>query len=258
MKKSLLIIALILSGASMQAQSWGDGETEKQNIVKFNVYGPIFRNFPFQYERLLPNKKSICLGLRFMPNGVFPGLSSFKNFINSGQSVQDTAFNNLLDGIKLSGFAITPEFRFYFGAESGKGFYLGPMLRYENFAVSFPTRYEISNNQTRVFDFTGRCNSLGFGAQLGAQWHLGSNITLDWSFVGGYVRWNTLSIAVTSNDFGLSQQDLDQIRTDVNADLTTSNPFSYKLTTLNNQKIEFTGNSLGLSMRTALSLGFRF
>jgi Protein of unknown function (DUF3575) len=258
MKRNILIIVLLFAMASMQAQGWGDGgEAEKQNIVKFNVYGPIFRNFPLQYERLLPNKKSFCIGLRFMPNGVFPGVNIFKNFINAGQSIQDTNVNNLLDGIKLSGFAITPEFRFYFGKESGQGFYAGPMLRFENFTMGFPTTYSISNNQTRTFDFTGRCNSFGVGAQLGAQWHLGSNITLDWSFAGGYLKWNAISLAVTSNDFGLTQLDLNELKADANADL-SNNPFSYELTTLNNQKIEFTGNSVGFGLRTALSIGYRF
>src|SRR3954465_13279130 len=84
----------------------------QQNIVKLNVAGLLLTNVSLQYERSLNEKSSVALGLSFLPERSLPGTISKKD--DSGHA-QD---------FKLGGFALTPEYRYYFKGNGPKGLYL--------------------------------------------------------------------------------------------------------------------------------------
>ncbi|MBX9890955.1 MAG: DUF3575 domain-containing protein [Chitinophagaceae bacterium] len=124
--KQLLIAGALLVSLVASAQ---DGE--KKNLVKVNMLSPLVRTGSFFYERKIGTNSSLQLG-------VFYTGSKF-------------------DELKLRGFGITPEFRYY-ASEKGamEGFYLAPFLRYQHYEIT-----ELMNK--------GTLNTFGGGLLIGKQ-----------------------------------------------------------------------------------------
>lgn len=161
-------------------------EDYDKNILKLNLTGLPFRNYGFQYERLLARKTSFNLGFRFMPNGAVPMLGTLEGVVDDPEFFQE------LEKMRLGNIAVTPEFRFYLSKKPGaRGFYIAPFARYTRFDVTLPElefTVEDSNNPalnvTKTADFKGNLTGMTGGLMLGAQWKLSKAIYLDWWIVG--------------------------------------------------------------------------
>ncbi|MFN6946255.1 MAG: DUF3575 domain-containing protein [Cytophagaceae bacterium] len=165
MKQILLFSAFIICLAgTLKAQD------DRPNVIKLNLPALGLQNFSFQYERGLTDKVSAVLGVSVMPGRSLPTI------------VIDEADEDILvDNFRMSGFAITPEFRFYPGSnrEAPRGFYLGGYVRYSNYAVTSLYPYE-----GETLDFRARWSGVGAGFSLGAQWYIGERVTIDWLILG--------------------------------------------------------------------------
>jgi len=96
---AVFLVPLIFSSKEIRAQS---------QVIKINFLSLIVKTLNVSYEKVLETDNSIQLGVFF-----------------TGASIGDT---------KLTGFGITPEYRFYLSeTESPEGVYVAPFLRYTNF-----------------------------------------------------------------------------------------------------------------------------
>jgi hypothetical protein len=129
---SLLFAA---SGTVLFAQ-----QVKPSSTVKVNLLSPVIRTFSGFYEHALGNSTSLQLGIAY-----------------TGAS---------LDGVKLRGWGITPEFRYY-ASHKGKlqGIYLAPYGRLNSLKGS-------------DLDASGTITTIG-GGLVGHQWIVGKGFVVD-------------------------------------------------------------------------------
>lgn len=129
-----IMLAIFATGAFAQ-------KPEPVNNIKVNLLSPLASTFSGFYERKIAPNASVQLGLSF-----------------TGAE---------LDDMKLNGWSITPEFRYYAGKkEAMQGFYVAPFMRFGNFEVSD--------------DFAkADLKSIGAGLLVGNQWIFRKGLSLD-------------------------------------------------------------------------------
>jgi hypothetical protein len=181
----------------------------KSNIAKLNVTSLLFKNVSLQYERILTKRMSVALGLRIMPKSSLP----FSNAIENSIGNDDEETLKLIQDMRIGGFAITPEFRYYVGKGYGKGFYLAPYVRYQKFTIESSYLFTDENNEMQAIDFKGDYNNFGIGLMIGSQFKLAKNITLDWWIIGPQYGSNNMNIA--GSGFQLSDEDVKTLRDDI-------------------------------------------
>lgn len=176
-----------------------------KNIAKINLTSLAFTTFSLQYERLLPHKMSVALGIKMRPSASVP----FKNAIINAIGDGDEDFANFVAGTRISNFVITPEFRYYLSKESGRGFYVAPFLRYEQYNLSAPFSFTDTNDVKTNVDFKGSLKNFGVGLLIGSQFRIGDRITLDWWILGPYYSFSSqLNLKANNLNFDTEEQQL--------------------------------------------------
>ncbi|MFZ7116495.1 MAG: DUF3575 domain-containing protein [Bacteroidota bacterium] len=237
MKKHLLII-FMFSAFAANAQT---------NIVKWNAFGMFLGNISLQYERTLNEHSSVALGLSYLPSRGFPTAA-----ISSDDKTQEADLKKL----SFSGFAITPEYRYYFTGKAPKGFYAAPYFRYSKY--SFDDVYITYTNSTTNVDERviagGDFKTTVIGVMVGAQWELGEHFALDWWIIGAGFGGQKGTFTATG-DF--NQGDI----TDINSELaSTDADFPGSLDyTVTSTKVEIEYKSGFPAVRGfGLCLGYKF
>ena len=164
MKKTAKLFALLLV-MTVLVPSKSFAQDGKKNVFKTNLLSPLLGSYNFFYERVLSPKTSIQLG------GGFTNID--------------------ISGTKLSGFRITPEFRFYPTGTSPKGFYLAPFANYQNLSLT------VTDALTN-FEGKATLTTIGGGLDIGYQWIFGDVVTLD-LYIGP--SFNSGEIEVETNGF---------------------------------------------------------
>ncbi|MGF2412900.1 hypothetical protein [Ferruginibacter sp.] len=187
MKRKIFFItaSITLFAANVFAQDEKAEEKQKpahaMNIFKVNLTAIVLKNYSFQYERIINRKFSFALGFRTMPNGKLPLQSTIEKIVGDDAEAKEQIAN-----FNLGNTAITPEFRFYVSKKGyGQGFYLAPFYRnatYKGSGLKFT--YQNSAMVESTVSMSGELKSNTFGLMLGAQWHLGKHISLDWWILG--------------------------------------------------------------------------
>ena len=169
---------------------------------------------------------------------------------------EDTEFQDLIESVQLSNFAITPEFRFYVSRKGyGRGFYIAPFYRYANFKVSqLRFTYENDLGDDLKIDLSGKLNSNTGGLLFGAQWPLGQRLGIDWWILGPHFGTGKGEfLGISSKPLTFYEQDgLKEALEDFEIPLTNK--------TVN---VNANGASMLLDgpwggVRAGLSMGFRF
>lgn len=249
MKRTSIILCLLIAAGALHAQSpEQEAGNMKKNILKVNLTAIFLKNYSVQYERVLSKSAGVALSFRTMPTTPVP----FKGVLVSlSDDDQDT--KDVLDKLRLSNFAITPEFRWYPGSRGyGRGFYIAPYYRYAKFK-SNDVVYDYNNN-TESIRLSGKFSSHSGGVMLGAQWFLGENISLDWWIIGAhYGSGDGVFDGLT--DHTLTPQEQADLRQSLED---TEVPFGKKQVTVtaNGASLRLNGGWPGF--RAGLSLGFRF
>jgi hypothetical protein len=160
------------------------GDKHKMNIVKVNLMALALKNYSFQYERVLTKKISVAVGIRSMPTGNLPFLNNYVDDIADG----DADLEANLRALKVGNFAITPEVRFYLNQKGyGRGFYIAPYYRYAKFnSDELPITYTGDGGTDKTIKLKGDITTHSGGLMIGAQWHLGKVVTLDWWILGAH------------------------------------------------------------------------
>jgi Protein of unknown function (DUF3575) len=225
---------------------------DQKNIVKVNVAALFLNNISFQYERVINKKMSAALGIRVMPKKGLPFKNSFVNI--AGASNPDAVAT--INGLRVSNFAITPEFRFYVGKNGyGKGFYIAPFYRYASFkSDDLPINYTNANNQTNTLTLKGDIKANSAGIMFGAQWFLGGALTLDWWIVGANYG-SSKGTFTGKSSIPLTTEEQNDLKTTID-DFTIPLVKKTSVVNANGATINISGPWAGI--RGGISIGFRF
>jgi hypothetical protein len=147
------------------------GYSQKSNYVKANLFSPLVRTGSFFYERVLNDDMSGQLGFFFT--------------------------KVVVGNTKLSGFGITPEFRYYLSESAApKGLFMAPYFRYQSFKLS------IDGGSAE-----GNLSVVGGGLLVGAQTLLKDVITIE-AFLGpAYSSGNVDVTSGSEDDFEIGTFD---------------------------------------------------
>ncbi len=148
-----------------------DAQPVKSNVVKTNLFSPIIRTGHLLYERVLNEDMSAQLGLFY------------------------TKYT--LADLELSGFGITPEFRYYLSEKSAPaGIYVALSPRYSSFSL----KEETTASEATWSAFGGALN-------VGAQALLKDVVTIE-AFIGPAYSTGSLNVTTgTEDDFDLGSLD---------------------------------------------------
>lgn len=169
MKKILLAALLTASATAANAQD---------NVIKVNILSPIVRTGSFFFEHKLSAASSFQVG------GLFTKFS-----LGSGD-----------DKTGFSGFAITPEYRFYLSSskEALEGFYVGPYVRYQNLTLKSTYSDYDSSGDPYTAKGEATLNTFGGGILIGHQWIFKQRFSLD-TFLGPSYNSGTVKVKMGSN-----------------------------------------------------------
>jgi len=160
----LILIACLLLSGGLSAQ--------KMNNIKTDLFSPFIRTYVLKYERALNEDMSMQLG--FFYTGYRPGDS---------ESV-------------LSGYGITPEFRYYLSASPApQGFYLAPNARYMKLTAS-----------DDLTDDEGSLTNISIALNIGGQWIFKDVVALD-IWLGPSYNFRTVSASDGEVNFGIAEID---------------------------------------------------
>ena len=163
-KVALLGLSLLLLSTGLKAQ--------KINNIKTDLFSPFLRTGVLKFERAINEDMSLQLG-----------------FFYTGYSPRESESS-------LSGWGITPEFRFYLSeTPAPSGTYLAPNFRYNVFNIEDP-----------VVNAEGTLTSFGFAINLGKQVLLKDIILID-AWVGPSYNFRTLDDPSGEIESGLTDVD---------------------------------------------------
>ena len=172
-----------------------------QNVVKLGLGSAIVQSdVNLKYERVFAEKHSISASFIYDT----PESLGLDNFTNDPDAIGKVG--------TLSGFAVVPEYRYYFGANGApKGFYAGAYARYRtrnlNASGNFGTDVEVE----------GKVNLRNFGGGIGcgAQWLINDKIAIDWYILG--IGYNSFGLKATIKP--TDPDDFEQLKQDVITEL---------------------------------------
>lgn len=250
------IVTSTLSGYTSMAQSNANRSNssnfEQKNLVKLNAGALLLKTFSVQYERALTQKTSLALGFRATPKSGLPFKSTLESFIDDPETWKN------VQNLETGSFAITPEFRYYFGQEEFTGFYLAPFARYSRYTAEMPFQYDITDPTTNVvvaqdvMPLTGSMNTFTGGLMIGAQWKLSKQFYFDWWILGPNFGASKGNVDGKKSLSEYEQQDLRNQLADLDIPLTD---YTYSVNE-NGAKLDFDGGWAGV--RAGLCIGYRF
>lgn len=171
---------------------------------------------------------------------------------------------------KISGFAIIPEFRFYFGkAKAGtiEGFYLAPYLKYHKYGTKTVTSFNYINPQNEVVPLSPELSldlaTIGGGLQIGYHWIFGEHFSLDWHFLGLGGDAHRIKLKY---DFEKDGLDLKDVARYIRDEYNTENPDNQlEISDADIDDLPINGNQIKASLpfafigfRAGLSIGYAF
>ncbi len=165
-----------------------------KNIFRTNLTGIFFRNYSFEYERVLNRRFSVGLGYRFMPSGSLPLAKTFSGLVDGGENNSD--LQTIVESFKISSNGFTPSVRFYPTAKGyGRGFYLSAFYRNVNYKIA-GLHCDYDNN-TKSVDLEGKLKTNTFGFTIGKQWTIGRYFVIDYTILG--FMYGTANGTLTGN-----------------------------------------------------------
>jgi hypothetical protein len=248
----LYIVFTLFSISSGLAQKSGGFKLPPTPFnFKVNLPALFLRNISLQVEFAVHKNLSVCLGGRMMlPYSLNQAL---------GQGAND------IENLFITGYAITPEIRFYPGKKqkhpAPHGFYFAPYFRYSNFNISASLPLAPDPNigfPGSKLDLALTYSGWAGGIMMGSQWVI-DHFTIDWWIMGLHFGQGTFAGSTTSADFinypGINQE----LKTQIDNAL-GGLPFDIQsaVSVVNNTaNVRVTGLPFG-GVRAGLCIGFAF
>jgi len=257
MMRKLMILALcMLATKDLYSQHTGsDARDFNPNVVKINLFSLPFRSLSVQYERGLNARMSVSLGARLMPKGPLPFQSSLRNSMDVETGDTTDAGLDFINNASVSNWAITPEFRYYFGKKPLNGFYVAPFLRVGSYGIDWNYNYELNDGTQKAVHLKGRGSAISGGVLLGAQWHLGERLLLDWWILGPQYGSYNIRLEAIGDFSDLTDAEKKDLETTIEGIGYSGNKFEAAVT---NTSVKAT-NRLGFpGLRTGFCIGFTF
>lgn len=264
-KLKLLSVVIFLSASLVNAQEYSDEifaaeeippiEKPTRHVFKINTPSLFIATFSFQYEFFPVDFMSISLGYKFTPNRGMVFEDQVIDIIeeSGGYSDLQSPGERFFRDFEFKGNAVTPEVRFYLGQGYGKGFYLGPFVRFDNY--KFNSNYEFSPlGNEYIIDFDGKYKAFGYGLSIGSQFTIGKHFTIDTS-VGPYFSNVEIDVNSVSN-YTMSDIEREALREEL-SDFELPNGETEIYLTNNSARMKLTSDNF-FNLRFNLALGFRF
>ena len=199
-KLLFLLLAGLLACAPMLAQ---------EHAIKLNLPSLLTRNISLAYEHSLSDKVALQLGIGLLPGREAPG----SDFIR-GIFLKDPDNTRFAEGIRFSGYQVTPELRLYpFKRDEGlHGFYVAPALRFSRYALKTQYNYITSGGEPGALSAKGTLTGFGGNLNLGYHIPLASSLSLDLYFGGGF---NASRLGVRLKDEGLVAENYREVEAEV-------------------------------------------
>jgi len=264
MKNILLvsIIAFSIFGVKAQEITETEKASEYPNFIKLNLLSIAGGKISVEYERVLSKRIAAAIAVNLRPEHGLPFKSSIMDLVD------DTEINSLLDGMKSSSTAITPEIKFYLSKKGyGRGFYLAPYVKYAKFNYSAPYTYDVSierqgqllYDREETIGLKGDLSTVTAGISAGVNFKLTNHFFLDWRIIGpgyGTSKGNLAGKMALNADeqAGLSDQ-LGNLKESLN-DLPVKFEIDYKV---HENGADITLNkSPWANIRSGLSIAYKF
>ena len=176
----------------------------QKNVVKWNVSSLAFNNVYLTYERAIAKKFSVSLGASYVPTSGLM-VTGFIPDVKSGDITRESPLKNM----NMTGYSITPEFRFYTSLikESPRGLYLAAYLRhskydlsYKNYAYNYKDEFDNNISKTANINFESSISSIGGGLMLGHQWIIGQHFSIDLWILGLGVNSSTFQLRAADSN----------------------------------------------------------
>ena len=176
MKKLAKFFLLVVVITMFVIPSKSFAQDGKKNVFKTNLLSPIVGSYNFFYERAIAKKASLQLGVGFVN-------------LNIGASAGSASSST-----KMSGYRITPEFRFYPSSNKSapKGFFVGPYITYQDLTLKVTNSAGVEGKASLT--------TFGGGLILGYQWLISDIVALD-LFAGGGSSSGSVTVDSNSNGF---------------------------------------------------------
>ncbi len=217
---------------------------EAEHVVKLNIFALALNNVSLQYEKPFHDRMSVSLGVRMQLPRTLP------NVVGGTDEGSGTIES------RLTGYALTPEFRFYTGSKGApKGFYLAPYLRYTNFKIATQSEYRDDTGVDRKYDLTGKFTGFGGGLMIGMQWLIADKFSIDWWILGGHYGTANAKLFGENKSGTWSQKEQDDIKAELQA---FDVPFGTTDYTVTSKEAELNWKMPFLGLRSGLCLGWAF
>ena len=257
MKKVFYSILIVLtSSLAFAAKKNTANDTIKLNsrIIKYNPMGTlVWKSVPLSYEHRLNKVVAFSMGTGFIiPHRIKTSKLSF----------QETWLNAKFNDARITGYFFTPEFKFYLGGRSPKGFYITRYFRYGSTNMKFIGDFDDNNGNSASIDVSVTLKEYGTGRQYGYQWILGENIMLDFFFIGVRTSEYTLKFNADATVKSEQWEQWQEEHLQSYRDWLDDSEFGFVLEKL---PYEFTKKGIKFSypftlgnIRHGISIGFRF
>lgn len=263
MKKLILIFGLFFlhHGVYAQTNNTFENEISQQeadnfrNVFKINLPSLIIGTYSFQYEFFPVSFMSLAIGYKFTPKRGMIFKEQIIKIVEDSNDYGDleSVGRRFFKPFKFSGSSISPEVRFYLGEGFGKGFYLGPFIRFDSY--KFSSNYLFyGESENYIIDFDGHFKGFGYGLVLGAQYRIGKHITID-TYIAPYLSDVKIDFHSTSN-YVLTDTEVIQLSDDLNSFSLPNGETSIELSN-SSAKGELTSKTFP-NLRAGLGLGFKF
>lgn len=257
MKRTILISIIItfisISSSAQYITQWHPSDNkliDGKTIIKGNLTSLLLNNYGIYGERIINKNLSAVVGINTMPERKIP----FRSYIKANNKETDA----ILDEMKISSISFTPELRIYTGKGYGRGFYLSPYYRYEQFTVNdMIVSIEVDNYPTQTIPFAGDFKTHAGGLLIGYQWLLGKskNIVLDWSIFGIHYGKSSGDMKGTvSRELSEAEQEFVKTKLDEMLDF----PLIKTTNTVNSNSANINIDGPWSWVRGSLSIGYRF
>jgi hypothetical protein len=250
---------LLLSSAVLAQDDDMDPDEKPpgRNIFRTNLTSMAFRNYEFQYERMVARRTSLGISYRTMPSGPVLFKDMIINSIEDAGTPGSVDTRREVESIRMQNYAITPEVRFYAGKKGyGHGFYLSLFFRHASHTIdNISIDYNDNAGVSRTVILTGSLTSNTGGFMLGSQWMIARRVALDWWIIGPHFGTGKGTLS-GRNSSPISTADQNSLRTEI-ADVVNGIPFIKNTIYVdaNSASVSLTGPWSGV--RAGLSLGFR-
>ena len=205
--------SMLPSFSSKKKSASANYNGESNIAIKMNLTQLALKNISFQAEYGFHNKMSVALGFSVLMKRSLSTLYSAPSQYGDNFTIP-----------QLSGYAITPEFRFYPGGKEDKpapnGFYIGAYFRYAKYKLTQTVSYTETgktNPKTYSAEAKQTYGGVNGGIMIGRQWIIAKHFTIDWWIIGagyGKAKYTYEWVAPGAN---LSQAQQDDVKAQADA-----------------------------------------